>query len=251
VQQVRDGRSSHGTPRARQREELKSTLLASLGHDLRTPLTTIRMAASNLQGSWLTADDRREQGDLVLAEVERLSRVFQNILEMARLDAGAVRTGAQWVHPSEIVEAARDHVQHAIRDPDIDLQAESDCVVQLDPRLTALALAYLLENAAQYAPAASPIVVRLEVTTAGLTICVRDHGPGIRPVDLRHVFERFYRGADAKRSAPGIGMGLAIVQGIVTAERGRVWAENCADGGAQFTLIIPAAQRVASPAAAS
>lgn len=236
---------------ARQREELKSTLLASLGHDLRTPLTAIRVAASNLQGSWLTEVDRREQGDLVLAEVERLSRVFQNILEMARLDAGAVSPDARWVHPSEIFEAARDHVQHSVRERQIDLVSDSDTVVHLDPRLTALALAYLLENAAQYTPPTSPIAVRAEVTSDGLVITVRDHGAGIRAADLPHLFERFYRGADAKRRVPGIGMGLAIVHGIVSAERGRVWAENCADGGAQFTMIIPAEHRTAAAATAS
>ncbi len=103
---------------ARQSEELKSALLASLGHDLRTPLTAIRVAASNLQASWLTEADRREQSDLVIAEVGRLTRLFQNILEMARIDAGAIATDARWVHPSEIVEAARDLVrEHLVAPP--------------------------------------------------------------------------------------------------------------------------------------
>ena len=90
----------------RQSEELKTALLASLGHDLRTPLTAIRVAASNIKASWLTPDDRLEQSDLILAEVERLTRLFQNILEMARIDAGAIAKESRWAHPSEVVAAA-------------------------------------------------------------------------------------------------------------------------------------------------
>src|SRR4029079_18436166 len=91
---------------ARQGEALKSALLASLGHDLRTPLTAIRVAASNLQASWPDEGERREQSELILTEVDRLTRLFQNILEMARIDAGAVTEHARWVSPSEIIEAA-------------------------------------------------------------------------------------------------------------------------------------------------
>ena len=99
----------------RQSEQLKTTLLASLSHDLRTPLTAIRIAASNLNQAELTSDERLEQGDLILSEVERLSRLFQNVLEMARIDAGAVPTESRWTHPSEIVAAARDQVEHALQ----------------------------------------------------------------------------------------------------------------------------------------
>ncbi len=106
---------------ARQSEELKSALLASLGHDLRTPLTAIRVAASNLQASWLHDADRREQSDLILAEVERLNRLFQNILEMARIDSGAVAADVRWVHPAEIFEAACDQVEHTLRQHRVEL----------------------------------------------------------------------------------------------------------------------------------
>jgi two-component system sensor histidine kinase KdpD len=100
---------------ARQSEALKSALLASLGHDLRTPLTAIRVAASNLQASWPDERERREQSDLILMEVDRLTRLFQNILEMARIDAGAVTEEARWVAPAEIVEAARSRVERTLR----------------------------------------------------------------------------------------------------------------------------------------
>jgi two-component system, OmpR family, sensor histidine kinase KdpD len=224
---------------ARQSEQLKSALLASLAHDLRTPLTAIRVAASNLQASWLADGDRREQSDLILAEVERLTRLFQNILEMARIDAGAVALDARWVHPLEIVEAACDQIEHTLRNQPLEIDSDSEALVRVDPRVTASALAHVLENAVQYGRGGS-ISVKLTVSAEGLNIVVRDHGPGIAAADLPHLFERFYRGAAAKRRTSGTGMGLAIVRGLLAAERGRVWAENRPDGGAQFHIVVPA-----------
>jgi two-component system sensor histidine kinase KdpD len=225
---------------ARQGEALKSALLASLGHDLRTPLTAIGVAAGNLQASWPNAEERREQSDVILTEVERLTRLFQNILEMARIDAGAVTEDKRWVAPSEIVEAARGSVEHSLRGRPVDVSVETDRLVRLDPRLTAAALSHLLENAAQYAPAPSPIHVTASVTDEGLAIAVRDHGPGIPEADLPHVFDRFRRGANVKDRRSGTGMGLAIAKGVLAVERGRIAAENCRDGGARFTIIVPA-----------
>jgi two-component system sensor histidine kinase KdpD len=228
---------------ARQGEELKSALLASIAHDLRTPLTAIRVAASNLQASWLTDADRREQSELVLTEVGRLSRLFENILEMARIDAGTIAATQQWVHPSEIVEAARDQVGQALQRHRLDVDIRADLLVRLDPRLTASALAHLLENAVHYAPVGGTITITADVSENGLEISVRDRGPGIAPADLPHLFERFYRGGDAKRRASGTGMGLSIARGLLAAEQGRVWGENTPEGGARFTIAVPADTR--------
>jgi two-component system sensor histidine kinase KdpD len=232
----------------RQSEQLKTALLASIGHDLRTPLTAIRVAASNIMTSELTPEDRLGQSELILSEVERLTRLFQNILEMARIDAGAVATEARWTHPSEIVAAAREQVEHILRPHVINIAIERDVPVRLDPRLTATALAHLLENAGQYTPAGTAIDVAAHLSEEGLIINVRDHGPGIALADLPHVFERFYRGGAAKARASGTGMGLWIVRGLLAVEKGRVWAENCPDGGAQFTIVVPATVKEPEPA---
>jgi two-component system sensor histidine kinase KdpD len=183
---------------------------------------------------------------LILSEVERLTRLFQNILEMARIDAGAIAADLRWVHPAEIFEAARDQVEHTIRQHAIRMEGDSDSLVRLDPRLTASALAHLLENAAQYSAPGSEISVRLSVSSDGLSVAVRDHGPGISPGDLPHLFDRFYRGGEARKRISGTGMGLSIARGMLAAERGRIWAENCADGGAQFTIAVPAETRAAA-----
>jgi two-component system sensor histidine kinase KdpD len=211
----------------RQSDQLKTTLLASLGHDLRTPLTAIRIAASNLNTPDLTREDRLEQSNLILSEVERLTRLFQNVVEMARIDAGAVATETRWTHPSEIVAAARDQVEHTLQGHPVEVA---------------------IEPAAQYAPRGSTIEISASMTDQGLTLRVRDHGPGIAPADLPHLFERFYRGEAATRRASGTGMGLWIVRGLLAAEHGRVWAENSPGGGAQFTIAVPVSVKEAEAA---
>jgi two-component system sensor histidine kinase KdpD len=232
----------------RQSEELKTALLATLGHDLRTPLTAIRVAAGNLKAAWLPTDDRAEQSDLILAEVERLTRLFNNVLEMARIDAGAVATEERWSHPSEIVGAARDQVEQTLKEHRVSITTEPDAPVRLDARLASAALAHLLENAAQYAPRGTSIDVSSELSGSELLIRVRDHGAGLATGDLPYVFDRFFRGKSAPSTrASGTGMGLWIAKGLVGAAHGRIWADNCPDGGAQFTIALPL---VASPAGA-
>ena len=235
----------------RQSEELKTALLASLGHDLRTPLTAIRVAASNIKASWMTADARVEQTDLILTEVERLTRLFQNILDMARIDAGAIAAETRWAHPSEIIAAARGQVEQTLQRHKLDVTVEPDVPVRLDPRLTASALAHLLENAAQYSPVGSTISVNASVNGEGLVVQVRDRGPGIAMPDLPHLFDRFYRGAAASTHLSGTGMGLAIARGLLAVERGQIWAENAPDGGAQFTILVPGTTREPEPSASA
>jgi two-component system sensor histidine kinase KdpD len=231
----------------RQSEALKTALLASIGHDLRTPLTAIRVAAGNLALETIGGDERAQQTEIILTEVERLTRLFHNILEMARIDAGAVVVEARWTHPSELIAAARQQVEHITHQHPVQVDIDPDDPVSLDPRLTASAVAHLIENAAQYSPPASIIQITARSTADGLRIQVRDHGPGIAPNDLPHLFERFYRGAASAARTSGTGMGLAIAKGLLAAEHGRVWAENCVDGGAQFTLVVPTQTRASLP----
>jgi K+-sensing histidine kinase KdpD len=229
-----------GAELARKSEEMKSALLASLAHDLRTPLTAIRVAATNLQASWLTEADRREQSDVVLTEVAHLTRLFENILDMARIDAGAVELTKQWVHPLEVIEAAREQVKHALRDHPLEIQGGSDdVVVRLDPRLTAAALSQLLENAAQYSPKQARIDITAVNTGTELLVHVRDCGPGIAKEELPRLFDRFYRGTSGGRRASSTGMGLSIARGLLAVQGGRVVAGNAAEGGAIFTIAVP------------
>jgi len=225
--------------RMRQSAELKSALLSSLGHDLKTPLTAITVASDNLRAGWASDEQRREQLEIIVAEVARLNRLFQNIVDMARIDTGAVAATREWVHPSDVVDAAILQVRQALRDHPLDINVDAAGPVQIDPRLTSAALAHVLENAGQYAPAGTPVTVSARVDDEGLRLSVRDRGPGIAPQDFQYLFEQFFRGSGAGRRAFGTGMGLAIARGLLAAESGRIRAENHPEGGAQFTMTVP------------
>jgi two-component system sensor histidine kinase KdpD len=230
---------------SRRSVEIKSALLASLAHDLRTPLTAIRMAVNNLSVSSLTEGQRAGQVDIALTGLDRLTRLFQNILEMARIDAGGIMPSLEWVHSSEIVEVARAQVEHALRAHQVRIIDQmNNQAVHVDPRLVSMALAHVLENAAQYSPPGSTITVTHELLSDGLRLVVDDNGPGIAAADLPHLFERFYRGSEAQRHASGTGMGLAIVQGLLNAQGGRVWVERRVESGARFSILVPAESRV-------
>jgi two-component system sensor histidine kinase KdpD len=165
---------------------------------------------------------------------------------MARIETGAVQAEREWVHPADIVDAAVQQVQHALQSHPLELDVDTPGSVQVDPRLTTAALAHLLENAGQYSPAGTPVTVTARVDETGLTLIVRDRGPGIDSQDAQYLFEQFFRGAGAQRRSFGTGMGLAITRGLLAAEGGRTWGENHPDGGASFTLSIPTAVRPGS-----
>jgi two-component system sensor histidine kinase KdpD len=230
----------------RQKADLAATLLASLSHDLRTPLTAIRVAVENLRQQTLTAEARRDQAQAALSELNRLTRLFQDILDMARIDASAIRVDRQWITPADIVDAAAAHVRHQLEGRVLRVDADGETEVELDPKLTAAALAHLLENAAQYSPANTPIAITARGEGEGLRVSVQDGGPGLDPGELDHLFERFYRGHAARQTSFGTGMGLAITRGLLAAAGGRVWAENAPQGGARFTIVVPGAVRVIS-----
>lgn len=226
----------------RQKADLAATLLASLSHDLRTPLTAIRVAVENLRGE-LPADERRAQAAAAMAELERLTRLFQDILDMARIDAEAIRIERQWVTAADVVDAALAHVRHAVEGHTVRVEADADMETEIDPRLTSVALSHVIENAAQYSPVDKPILVRADVTGDGLRVSVTDEGPGLDPGELEHLFERFYRGRSARQTTFGTGMGLSITRGLLSAAGGRIWAENAPDGGARFSLVVQGAVR--------
>jgi two-component system sensor histidine kinase KdpD len=231
----------------RQKADLASTLLASLSHDLRTPLTAIRVAVENLRGQ-LPDEQRRAQADAAMTELDRLTRLFQDILDMARIDAEAIHIERQWVTAADVVDAAAAHVRHALEGHAFAVDADTEREVQIDPRLTSIALSHVLENAAHYSAADTEIVVRARVEADGFHVTVTDHGPGLDPGELEHLFERFYRGRAARHAPFGTGMGLSIARGLLTAAGGRIWGENVAGGGARFTIAVPGRVRAATVA---
>jgi two-component system sensor histidine kinase KdpD len=247
VEHARFVEEREGAELARQRGELATTLLASLSHDLKTPLTVIRMAIDNLRGE-LPGDNRRAQAEAAATELARLTRLFDSILEMARIDASALALQREWVTAADVVDAAMAHARHAVDGHAISVDADSSQLVDIDARIAAVALSHLIENAARYSPANRMIHVDARIAPGGLEVTVTDQGPGIDAVDIEHLFERFYRGRDAQQSAPGTGMGLAIARGLLNAIGGRVWVEKAPDAGARFSIAVPGATRAGSEA---
>ncbi|MEP6918203.1 MAG: ATP-binding protein, partial [Acidobacteriota bacterium] len=226
------------TELVRQKADLAATLLASLSHDLRTPLTAIRVAVENLRDE-LPPDARREQTGAAITELDRLTTLFQDILDMARIDSAAIPVDRQWVSAADVVDAAAAHVRPALEGHAFTVDADADLEVEIDPRLASNALSHLLENAAKYSAADREILVHARVEQDGLHVSVSDDGPGLDPGELDHLFERFYRGGRARHASFGTGMGLSITRGLLAAAGGRVWAENLPDSGAKFSLVVP------------
>jgi len=226
----------------KQKADLAATLLASLSHDLRTPLTAIRVAVENLRDD-IPADERRAQAIAAMAELDRLTRLFQDILDMARIDAAAIHVERQWVAAADVVDAAVAQVGHALEGHVLRVDADTDLTVEIDPRLASVALSHLLENAALYSPPDREIFVLARVERDGLHVSVADNGPGLDPGELDHLFERFYRGRVARQATFGTGMGLSITRGLLAAAGGRVWAENVPGAGARFSIVVPGAVR--------
>lgn len=227
---------------AHERAELSSALLAAIGHDLRTPLTALRVAVANLSSDDLPAAERAGQAALASAQAAQLSDLFDGILDMARIETRSIRAEPAWSAPADIVEAALAHARPSTSRHAVAVHVDPDTEVNLDPRLTATALAHLIENAARYSPEGSTIEIRAWTSQHGLGVSVSDQGPGLDETELESVFTPLFRGR-AGQSTSGTGMGLAIARGLLAAEGGRAWAENRAPHGARFSLSVPAPVR--------
>ena len=236
------------TEALRQSDELKSALLASVSHDLRTPLTSIRAAVDSLlqkEANW-DGEQLSEFHSIISEEVERLSKLVQNLLEMARIEAGELQIANRWTAVSEIIANVLERCRVATRNRRVIVDVDDRLpLVKVDSTLVAQALSHLVENAAKYSPEGSEITIRGRADKQTLLLYVEDQGAGIPPDELNRVFDKFYRAA-AQRQAKGggTGMGLSIARGIIEAHGGRIWVENRAGQGAVFTFEIPVEVKV-------
>jgi two-component system sensor histidine kinase KdpD len=215
-------------------------LLSAVSHDVRTPLASITGAASTLIAEpGLAEHTRSELLHAIRDESQRLSRLIGDLLDLTRLESGDLRVVKEPCPLEEIVDSALRRTASALEGREItSTRPEEVLVVPIDPVLLEQVLVNLLENAAKYTPAGSPIEVRLG-SHAGLAwIEVADRGPGLRIGEEARVFERFYRAADSDR-ARGTGLGLTVCEAIVRAHAGRIEAENRAGGGALFRVSLP------------
>lgn len=220
-------------------EQLRNSLLSSVSHDLRTPLAVITGAASTLLEGKLDAETERDLTATILGESELLNRLVRNLLDMTRLEAGAVEVKKEWQSLEEAVGAALERVDRIIAGRTIVTRLPADLpLVPYDSILLQQVLVNLLENAAKYTPVESEIVVMVTLPRpAEIEIEVADNGPGLPPGEEEKIFDKFYRAE--KRRGGGVGLGLTICKGIVTAHGGRIWANNRVGGGAAFHFTLP------------
>lgn len=223
-------------------EQLRNSLLSSVSHDLRTPLAVITGAASTLLDAKLAPPTRAELTRTVLAEAERLNRLVRNLLDMTRLEAGAVEVKKEWQPIEEAVGAALERVESVVGNRPIETDLDDDLpLVPFDSILLQQVLVNLLENAAKYTPEGTAILVAAKLharagETPEVEITVADRGPGFVAGDEEKLFAKFYR---AEKGRGGVGLGLTICKGIVTAHGGRIWAAPRAGGGAEFHFTLP------------
>jgi two-component system sensor histidine kinase KdpD len=221
-------------------EELRSSLLSAVSHDLRTPLAAITGAATTLRDATaeLRPAQRADLLETICEEAERLERLVRNLLDMTQLQSGTLEVKREWVPLDEIVGSAltRLDAQLAGRAVLADLPADLP-LVSVDPVLLEQVFVNLLENARKYTPADSSVEIRARVEDGGVAVEVADRGPGLPPGSEGRLFEKFYRGS--RTGAPGAGLGLAICRGIAQAHGGTLVAEDRAGGGAVFRLTLP------------
>lgn len=222
-------------------ESLRNSLLSAISHDLRTPLASIVGAASSLvaEDGQLSPEDQHELSLTIYDEALRMSNLTNNILDMARLDAGQAQLNRQWYPLDEIIGGALTQVRKLAAGRVVNTQLpEGLCLVRVDAVLIEQVLINLLENACKYTPPGTPIDVIAERAAHTLKISVADRGLGIPVGEEEKIFDKFYR-LHREGSQSGVGLGLAICKAIVIAHGGLVGATNQPDGGAQFYFVLP------------
>ncbi|HEV2419542.1 MAG TPA: ATP-binding protein [Terriglobia bacterium] len=245
LERVRGQEAANEAEAARQSQELKSTLLDAIAHEFKTPLTSIKAAASALLAS--SAPKLLEQRELVSIideEADRLSRLVTEAIQMARVEGGKMQLSLGPHSAASLIRAALDSMQPAIEGREVRLRVAPGLPpVSADADLIALALRQLMDNALKYSPPGSPIVVSARAAEHGAIISVADSGQGITENQQRRIFEKFYRAPAEGEPVNGTGMGLTIARKIMDAHSGRIWVESKPGRGSEFFISIPAASQ--------
>lgn len=233
-----------------EQEHLRSLLLSSISHDLRTPLGTIAGASSTLldPGPGTTSEDRRELLASIHQEAGRLGRLVDNLLDITRLESGEVKVRKEWVPLEEVVGAALNRLEAQIGDRPVKLRL-GEVWVPLDPVLMEQVLLNLLDNAIKFSPPETPLEIVCRAEEGRAVLVFTDRGPGFAPGEEEKVFEKLYRGSRASW-APGAGLGLAICRGIILAHGGTIRAESAPGGGARVIITLPVEGRPDLPSEA-
>ena len=224
-------------------DALRAALLSSVSHDLRTPLSSIKAAASSLLQEEVQWDDeaRRSFALSIESEADRLNRLVANLLDMSRIESGALKPEKEWYPIDELIHDVLGRMQPVLEGRTIHTDLPDDLPpVKLDYLQIDQVLTNLIENALRYTPAGSPIEIGVQAIGDRMIISIADRGPGIPAADRERVFDKFYRVMETQTARIiGSGLGLAVSRGLVEAHGGRIWVENRKGGGAIFRFTLP------------
>jgi two-component system sensor histidine kinase KdpD len=223
-------------------ERLRNSLLSALSHDLRTPLAVVYGLADTLAALPTLPDDGREMARALQRQSQRINAMVTNLLDMARLQSGAVQLRLEWQPVEEVIGSALQAMQSVLVGHQVTVDMPPALpLIHLDSVLMERVLCNLLENAVKYTPPDSSIRITAAIHGDELWLRVMDNGPGLPAGREEALFEKFAR-AKSESTTSGVGLGLAICRAIMNAHQGRIWAEPASAGGAIFVLALPLGQ---------
>ena len=242
LEKVRGQEAASQAEAARRSEELKSTMLDAIAHEFKTPLTSIKAAASALLlDATKSTDQQRELATIVNEEADRMAWLVTEAIQMARIEAGEIQLNKASCPMQGLLSKAIERLRLLTEDRTIDVQTDPDLpVIYADSELLELAIRQVIDNALKYSLPASAIRVRMSAINNGIVIKIQDEGAGIPEVDKSHVFEKFYRGSNIRSKLAGTGMGLAVARQIVRAHGGDIQLVSSSQKGSEFMISLPA-----------
>jgi two-component system sensor histidine kinase KdpD len=227
---------------ARQNEAMKSMMLDALAHEFKTPLTSIKAAASSILDEGPPA--QKELVTVIEEESDRLDSLVSETIRMARIEAGDLHLDRRPQMVDELINAALQKLRILLEDREVHIETDPSLpAVMADAELIGLTIRQLLTNALKYANPESPIVIRASASGGMVKISVKDFGPGIAAKDRQRIFEKYYRIQDNTDRIPGTGMGLTIARDIVDAHGGDIGVESAIGQGSEFFFTLPIAEK--------
>ena len=223
-------------------ERLRNSLLSSVSHDLRTPLTSITGAASTLLEGKASGEQQKALLSTIYDESERLNRLVRNLLDMTRLESGELKLNLEWQSPEELVGSAVRRTERSLANHKLLVAVAPDLpLLKIDGVLIEQVLINLLENAARHTPPGTTVEIKAQKSGGFVRFEVEDTGPGIERGEEAGIFEKFQRGKRAL--GEGFGLGLAICRGILKAHNSQIWGRNRPEGGALFVFELQAPEK--------
>ena len=246
LERARMQKSTTAAELVRKSEELKSTLLDAIAHEFKTPLTSIKAAASALRSGTASAAVRDEYIAIVDEESDRLEHLVTDAIKMARIEAGELKVVRLNIPVAEVVEQVVASLNYLLDGRTVVRNVPPQLEINADSELIQLALKQVIDNARKYSPSQSPITIEATLQDDEVLITVYNLGEGIEDGEQRRIFDRYYRSPSTRDQVSGTGIGLAIAREIVSAHEGKIWAESIPGEGSRIHMLLPVAVSAAT-----